>query len=202
MTENNQNIGIIILAAGASVRFGQPKQLLQFDDESLIRRAAKSALESNCDPVIVVLGANVDLIKNDVENLECEIVFNKNWHTGMSSTVEKGLKTLLEISPVSPAVIIALSDQPFVQSEHFDRLIDKFFETKKPIIASLYEETIGVPALFAREVFPALMNLDGDKGAQEIIKNNPAAVETILLPEAAIDIDTRSDLEKIKNYKL
>ncbi len=199
MTENNLNVGIIILAAGSSGRFGQPKQLLRFDGKTLIRRAVESALESNCLPVIVVLGSNFDLIKSEIENLDCEIVFNEKWQTGMGSTIETGLKTLLEISPDSSAVIIALCDQPFVHSEHFDKIIDTFFETKKPIIASRYDEIPGVPALFAKEFFPVLMSLDGDHGAQEIIKNNYASVEKIILPEAAFDIDTKADFEKIKN---
>lgn len=201
MNENKQNVGIVILAAGGSGRFGKQKQLLILDGKSLVRRAAESALESDCFPVIAVLGANFDLIKNEIEDLECEIVFNDEWNAGLSSSIKKGLSKLLEISPNSSAVIIALCDQPFINSEHFNKLIKKFYESGKPIIASVYDETSGVPALFAKERFPALMNLDGDRGAQEIIKNHPESVEEILLPEAESDIDTPADFEKIKNLR-
>lgn len=201
MTENNQNVGIIILAAGGSGRFGKPKQLLEFEGKTFIRRSVETALESVCYPVVVVLGANFDLIKTGIEDLECEIIFNGEWKSGMSSSIKKGLEILQEISQNFSAVIIALCDQPFVNGEHFKKLIDKFYDSNKPIIASVYDKTTGVPALFSSEIFPALMNLDGDKGAQEIIKNNPESVEKIILPEAAIDIDTTADFEKIKNFK-
>jgi molybdenum cofactor cytidylyltransferase len=201
MTETKQNVGIVILAAGASTRFGQPKQLLEFEEKSLVRRAVGTALESNCFPVIVVLGSNFDLIKSRIRNLDCEIVYNEKWQMGISSSIKKGLSKLLEISPNSSAVIFALCDQPFIQSEHFNKLIKKFYESNKPIIASVYDETTGVPALFSNELFPVLTSLDGDNGAQEIIKNNPESVGEIFLPEAGIDIDTKADFEKFKNFK-
>lgn len=197
MTEN-KNVGIIILAAGRSSRFGKPKQLLQFRGKSLIRRAVENALQSDCDPVIAVLGSEFELIKKEIENSECEIVFNENWQTGMSSSIKKGLEKILETSPGISGVIISLCDQPFIQSENYDEIIAKFYETKNPIIASIYNETIGVPAFFSTEFFPALSNLEGDTGAKEIIINHSETVEEISLSEAAIDIDTRDDFEKIK----
>ena len=202
MTENKQNVGIVILAAGRSGRFGKPKQLLQFDGKSLISRAVKSALESDCYPVIVVLGANFDLIKSEIETFDSEIIFNDEWQTGMSSSIKKGLSKLLEISPKCPAVIFALCDQPFINSEHFNKLNNKFYESNKPIIASVYGKTTGVPALFSSEFFPVLTTLDGAKGAKEIIEINSNSVEKIILPEAGIDIDTQADFEKIKNSRL
>lgn len=195
---NENKIGIIILAAGSSSRLGQPKQLLQFEGKTLIGRAVESALKSNCSPVIAVLGANFQEVKNEIKEPECQIVLNPRWQTGISSSIKTGIKKMLEISPQIAAVIISLTDQPLINSSHFDKLRGTFFETKKPIIASVYHETIGVPALFANEMFPALLNLEGDHGAKQIIHNHPELVEKFLLSVAAFDIDTLEDLERLK----
>lgn len=198
MTEANKNTGIIVLAAGASRRMGEAKQLLKLDGKSLIRRAVETALAADRSPVTVVLGANFDSVKSEIEDLDCSIVKNDEWKTGISSSIKAGLKKTLEIAPGISAVIFALADQPFVTAGHFDLLIEKFHETGKPIIAARYLETAGVPALFARRMFPALMKLDGDRGAGRIIKESPALTEYVFLPEAATDIDTITDLESVR----
>lgn len=195
----NGKIGIIILAAGGSKRLGQPKQLLKFEGKTLIRRSVETALNSKCSPIILVLGANFSEIKNEVSDLKCEIVFNENWRSGMSSSIKIGLSKLLELSPDVSAVIVSLADQPLIKSTHFDNFIETFSRTTKPIIASFYNETVGVPALFAKDIFPVLLNLEGDKGAKTVLKNHPESVEIFFLPEAEIDIDTQADFEKLNN---
>lgn len=202
MNESKNNVGIIILAAGNSSRFGQPKQLLKFEEKTFLRRAVEAARKSNCFPLIVVLGANFAKINNEIKYLNCEIVFNADWETGMGSSIKTGVEKMLAIAPEIFAVIIALCDQPFIKSEHYDQLIRKYSETKKPIVAGFYNETFGVPVLFDRELFPDLLNLEGDKGAKEIILNNLDFVEKLFLPEAEVDIDTKEDFERLKAGKL
>ena len=199
MNELQNNVGIIILAAGSSSRFGHPKQLLQFEEKTLLRRTIESAQKSDCFPLVVVLGAYFEQIENEIIDFDCAIVFNADWQTGMSSSIKIGVEKMLELAPDISAVVIALCDQPFVKSEHFNKLVEKFLETKKPIIASFYNETFGVPALFAKEMFSELSKLEGDKGAKEFIRKNLDLVEKIYLPEAEIDIDTKEDFEKLKN---
>ena len=101
MDEANKQIGIIILAAGASSRMKQPKQLLKFEGETLLRRAALTAVESVCSPVIVMLGANFEDTKKEVEDLPVEICFNENWQTGLSSSIKKGLKKFSSYASLS-----------------------------------------------------------------------------------------------------
>lgn len=188
-----KNIGIIVLAAGASSRMKQPKQLLEFEGETLLRRAALTAVESVCSPVIVVLGANFEDTKKEVEDLDVEICFNKNWQTGLSSSIKKGLKNLQETAPKIDAVIITLADQPFVTANHINSFAEKFHQSKCAIIAAKYNETIGVPALFAKEVFEDFAEIFGDKGAKTILERRRDILKTIDLPEAAFDIDTARD---------
>ena len=197
MTKLKPQVGIIILAAGSSSRFGEPKQLLKFEAETLLRRTVESAIKSDCFPVVAVLGANFEKIKNEVIDLECQIVFNVDWQTGMSSSIKIGVEKMSEIAPNISAVVIALCDQPFIKSEHFNQLVEKFLDVKKPIIASFYIETFGVPALFAQEMFDDLSKLEGEKGAKEIIRKNPDLVEKLFLTEAEFDIDTQEDFENL-----
>ena len=117
----------------------------------------------------------------------------------MSSSIKIGLSKLLEMCPAVSAVIVSLADQPLIKSKHFDKFIETFSRTTKPIIASFYNETVGVPALFAKDIFPVLLNLEGDKGAKAVLKKHPESVEVFFLPEAEIDIDTQADFEKLNN---
>lgn len=192
------SFGLVLLAAGASNRLGNsPKQLLEFRGKTLIRRAAENALASECEKNCVVLGANAGKIKREIEDLPIEIVFNENWQTGMSSSLKCGLEKLLELAPNLFASVVMLGDQPLVDAKIINRLIEVFLATQKPIIASQYAETVGVPAIFARSMFDELMNLSADGGAKQIIKKHAASVEKIPAPEAAFDVDTREDYENL-----
>lgn len=191
-------IGIIILAAGASSRLGTPKQLLEFQGKTLLRHAVETAIETNYK-IVVVLGANFERTKAEIEDLEIEICFNENWQNGMSSSLKTGLKEILQIAPNLSAVIIALCDQPFINSSMFNSLAKAFEKTNAPIVASEYAETIGVPALFSHSMFDELLNLSADEGARKIIKKHLASVEKISVPQAEIDIDTAEDYQKLFN---
>lgn len=190
---------VIILAAGNSTRLGKPKQLLEFQGKTLIRRAAETALAAGCENVVVVLGANSDRIKKEIENLPLKIVINENWESGMSSSIKTGLEKLLETEPNPSSVILTLCDQPLVDAKTILRLIETRHKTQKKIVACEYRETLGVPVIFSREMFKELLNLQGDAGAKFLIKKYLSDAAKIPVPEAAIDIDTAEDYEKLKN---
>lgn len=190
-------IGIIILAAGASTRLGRPKQLLKFQYKTFIENVVETALETALQTV-VVLGANAEKIKPEIENLPIEFVTNENWQSGMSSSIIKGLETSLEIEPNLSAVILLLCDQPFITKETILRLIAAQEKTGKAIVASEYEKTLGVPILFTREMFEELLNLEGDVGAKVLVKKYADKnLAKISVPEAAFDIDTEEDFEQL-----
>ncbi len=195
---DNQPIGIIVLAAGASRRMNEPKQLLQFEGKTLLRRAVETAIESIYQPVIVVLGANFEGTKAAIGDLPVEIVFNQDWQRGLSSSIKSGLETLLRIAPNTAAVMMTLADQPFVTFKHLNSFAEMFHRSNDLIIAAEYNSTIGVPALFARDVLADFNELSGDKGARSILENYRQSLATIKLPEAAFDIDTPKDFLKLK----
>ena len=196
-------IGLIILAAGSATRMGRPKQLLPYQGRSLILHAVEVALASLCQPIIVVLGAYVEQIKPELMPKAVQVVENSQWQEGMSSSIRAGISMLLKTNSKLDAVIISLADQPLVSPQIFNLLIQSYQETQKVIIASKYNETTGVPALFSNALFPELMELEGDKGAKKLIQKYIDTGVILLIPEAAIDIDTPDDYKQLllKNFK-
>jgi len=190
--------GCIILAAGDSTRMnGAAKQLLEFGGKTLLRRAADAAIETDFDRIVVVLGSNAEEFKKEIEDLPVEIAVNKNWETGISSSIKAGISGLIDEENIV-AVVVMLCDQPFVTTKILRRLRETFNETGKSIVACLYAETTGVPALFARAVFDDLIALQKDEGAKKVIKKYEPETAVIHAPEAAIDVDTARDYEKLK----
>lgn len=193
------NIGIVILAAGSSSRLGKPKQLLLYNDKSLLQHSIDAAINSNGNSVIVVLGANEDLISKEINKTGAHIITNKEWEEGMASSVRTGLDTLFKISPTTDGVIFMVCDQPYISSSLLNDLISTQQKTKKPIITSSYGETIGPPALFHKSLFNELMQLKGDAGARKIIQQHSYEVATVLFTNGKIDIDTKEDYEALEN---
>lgn len=191
--------GIVVLAAGASTRLGAPKQLLNFRGKSLLRRAVETAVASLCRPVIVVLGAHAAEVRGEIENLEIEVIENTEWADGLGSSIRVGINRLNEFSQDVSGAVIMLCDQPLISTKAIDELVKIHHETGAAIVASEYKGTLGVPALFARAMFPELMNLRGDKGAKQIIEKFPHRVGIVAVPHAAVDIDTRKDYESLQS---
>lgn len=193
LKNSTEKIAVIVLAAGESKRLGKPKQSLYFQGETLLKRAVKAAVNSPCRPVIVVLGANAQTLKPAIEALDVEIVENSDWKNGMGSSIRSALKKLLENYSDAAGVILTVCDQPFVSAQLLAELVEKFLATDAPIVACAYGETIGVPALFSRRLFPELLALKAGHGAKKIIYEHLENVVEIVFEAGAIDVDTERD---------
>lgn len=202
----NTTIGkcaIVILAAGASSRLGSSKQLLTYRGKSFLCNAVDIALETGCQSVFAVLGANIELLRKELKDKPVSIIENTGWQEGMASSIRCGLKNIMNTILRPDSVIFMVCDQPFITSSLLLSLLERRNETGMPIVASKYEDKpgsyrMGTPALFHKNFFPALIQLKGDAGAMKIIQqyNNEAA--TVLFPEGAIDIDTLADYEALQ----
>jgi molybdenum cofactor cytidylyltransferase len=190
-------ISTIILAAGESSRLGQPKQLLTYENQTLIERIISITKTIDFEKTIVVLGAFAKQIEPILAATNVDIVINENWQNGMSSSLKKGL----ENTKKSDAILVLLSDQPFVNSELIHQLIEKGKRSDFPIIATKYQGVFGVPALFKKIIFEALENLNEQVGAKKVIKNYAKnnQVGFVSFEKAAIDIDTIEDYDKLLN---
>jgi len=191
------NIAILILAAGASSRLGQPKQLLAFKGKTLIRHAAETALSTKCKPVIVVTGALHDELLSQIKDLEVVAVHNDNWQQGMSTSIAIGIEKAQEYN--AEAVLIMLCDQPLITSGHLNALCSTFSGLEDgPIVATGYNEISGVPAVFPKKHFQSLIKLKGEQGARELMKVHLNSLITVPFIQASIDVDTSEDYEKLK----
>jgi molybdenum cofactor cytidylyltransferase len=195
---NHARIGIIVLAAGASTRMGEPKQLLRYDGTTLLRRAVDSALELGCGPVVVVLGADVERARAEIADTDALVVVNEAWAEGMGSSIRRGIAAL---DDGVQGALVTLCDQPLVTARVLERLFDAYLAERSFLVASEYEtggiRVHGVPALFDRDLFPELSSLRGQEGARRVVEKNALRAKFVSVPEAAFDVDTPEDFEAL-----
>jgi molybdenum cofactor cytidylyltransferase len=196
--DSEAKIGVMILAAGASTRMGRPKQLLLHRGRSLLRWAVEAAPASVCGPVVVVIGAYAELLKNELETLPILVADNREWEKGMSSSIRIGLETLLTSVGEMEGAVIMLCDQPFVAADVVNGLVEARRKTGKNIVASLYREARGVPAFFSSELFAEISRLEANEGARQVIADHPDEVTAVPFPEGAVDVDTPEDYEMLE----
>lgn len=194
-------IGLIILAAGASVRMKKPKQLLEYNGKTLLQRAVQTAQDSECRPIVVVLGARLEVLKNEIKDFDVRIAENADWEKGMSSSIKTGLDKLLKINNQIGGIVIMVCDQPFVSVELINQIIETYRKTDSLIVASQYAETLGVPALFGEQLFPQLLELENSGGAKDIIGQFQNETVAVSFEKGNFDIDTPEDYLKLCRYK-
>ncbi len=187
---SNKDLYTVILAAGGAKRFGGLKQLLEYEGSSLLRRSVDSASCIVDERVIVVLGARAQKIKRNIENLDINIIINNEWESGIASSIQMGINAL---PSDCTGIMLILCDQARITSGHLEQLCKRWLTDKSKIVASAYANIVGAPVIIPRAFFPAIMQLNGDKGAKSVIRNNPSDVVSERIPEAEFDIDTESD---------
>jgi len=183
----------IILAAGASTRFGSPKQLAEIDGEALIASAVRHAVSQCTAGVIVVAGANYDELASTLDELPVRIIRNRQWRDGMGSSICSGMAGVPEHSA---GILLMLCDQPAVTGADLDRLTMTWREAPGQIAAARYADTLGVPAIFPQPYWQQLRDLKREDGARQIIRN-AKAVSAVDMPSAALDIDTPEELTEL-----
>jgi len=182
----------IVLAGGASARMGEPKQLLRFRGEPLVRKAAAAALE-HCARVIVVTGAIHRPIVAALAGLDAEVVQNDDWREGIASSIRAGVGAM---QPHAAACLLCLTDQPRVGAAELGKLVEAWRRDPRSIAAAHYGGIAGVPAIFPADYFGRLADLRGDQGARSLI-GAAQDVTVVDLPEAAVDLDTPEDVRRL-----
>lgn len=194
---NDLKTGIVILAAGNSSRLGQPKQLLEYKNSTLLKNTIKAALSVSESIIIVVTGSHKEIIEKSLNSDKIKICFNADWQAGISTSIAKGLKELLLLCPGCESCIFAVCDQPYLTTAIFENLIHHSQNNKKGIVASAYAETLGTPVLFNEKYFDKLFELEGHEGAKKIINRFIDDVIAVSFEKGSIDIDTIEDYKKL-----
>lgn len=180
----------MVLAAGAATRMGRLKQLLPYRGSTLVEHAAEQALAAGFDPVVIVVGAEAESVRAALAARPVRVVENSAWHLGMGSSIQAGIEVLLD----AEAVCILLADQPLVEERHLCEMEKLLAGSAAFAVAAEYNGTLGVPALFRRELFRELQSLEPATGARALLRRYAVAYP---LPEAAVDVDTPEDFAKI-----
>lgn len=188
--EKSKDLAMLILAAGKSSRLGEPKQLLRYKGESLLKMALSKALEVS-NNVFVVLGYEKEICEKEIKDLPVKILYNKDYDKGIGSSISFGITNTQGYKNT----LIILCDQPFITIEHFNYL--KNHIDNKTIIATQYEHSnfSTVPAIFPKKFYDELMKLKEDFGAKKILNKNQC-INIKLKKEKSVDIDTIEDIKK------
>ena len=165
---------------------------------TVIENTVDNVCKSKVDQVIVVTGHEADHFKVLLKGRKTRSIFNKDHATGMGSSIVCGVKS---ISEKSNAIIIFLADQPFISTELINRLLSSYTVSNKDILYPVYNNKKGHPVIFSIKYRNDLLKLKGDKGAKEIIKNNPEDIVEINVDTDEIlkDIDTPEDYHSLFN---
>ena len=190
-------ISAVVLAAGLASRMGRPKQLLRIGGESLVRRAARTALASPVQEVVVVVGAAAEEVRNEIADLPLRVVVNPRFADGMATSLRAGVAAL---APESEAVIVLLADQPLLTREVLEALVRRFRETAAPLVVPRYGGQRGNPVLLARALYPELGEVSGDAGAREVVAQHIHEAAFVDVPDARAqrDVDTWEEFEDVK----
>lgn len=182
------DIGVVILAAGASTRLGKLKQTVEFSGETLLDRSVRVAREACGGTIVVVLGAFAEQVRHGCKLQGCSVLQNPEWEDGLMSSIRYGISSLGRVA----GAIVMTCDMPFVTSEHLEKLADR-----ENLTASYYASAPGVPAYFPSSYFQSLTRLQGSGGAKALL----GSADTIPLNKGELDIDTPEDLQTLKSLR-
>jgi molybdenum cofactor cytidylyltransferase len=180
----------VILAAGASTRMGQPKLLLPFGDEPLVRRTVREICDAGFDDVLVIVGCEPEKVRAALEGLPIRHALNRQYEMGIVSS----FRTAVEHLGDSAAAMFALADQPFLTTKEYRTILDTYRQRQPAIVSVHYGDVTAPPHLFRRDLFPEL-----ERGARPVLEQHRD--QTIVLhfpPELLLDIDTPEDYERAK----
>jgi molybdenum cofactor cytidylyltransferase len=184
---------VIVLAAGASTRFGSSKQMALIDGVPMLEHVARRVLTvSRPESVIVVLRQRCTELQAMVAPLGVRTIFNPVASGGIGTSIRAGVRSL---PPHASATMIVLADQVRVTSADYFALIDCWQRHPGCRVAAAYAGSCGAPAIFPRADFETLATLHGDNGARRILLSDPQTLRLVPMPNAADDVDQPEDIK-------
>jgi molybdenum cofactor cytidylyltransferase len=190
----------VLLAAGESSRFRDGNKLLaRVDGEPIVRRAARTLVESDCTPLFVVVGHEAERVREALSGLPFETVANDEYARGQATSVRAAVEALSDRDDPVGAAVFALGDMPFVAPESVRRLVAVYRAGRATAAAAAHDGERGNPVLFDARYFGRLADVEGDVGGRELLRSGDDAVlvETGD-PGVRADVDTVADLREAR----
>jgi molybdenum cofactor cytidylyltransferase len=185
-------INALVLAAGESRRMGMPKPLLRCGDTTFLGKILATLGQSRVDRITVVLGAQAQAVQEAIDLSGTCVVINKDYREGQLSSLLAGLRST---PPDTDAILVCLVDNPLITTALVDSLVNRYRETRSPIVVPVFNAKRGHPALFSKEMFPQLLNAPAQEGARYVLRANHARVNEMETSDGAVlvRIDTPED---------
>jgi molybdenum cofactor cytidylyltransferase len=191
----NLRVAGVLLAAGLSRRMGRNKMLLPIEGVSLLRRAARVALDAGLDPLFVVLGHDPEAARRELKGLACETVFNPDYARGIGTSLRVGIGA---IPSGARAAMMVLADMPRVTAAMIETIAARYRNTGAPLVISEYAGIEAPPVLFDRALFGELLEADAEESGKRVLRRHGAVAVRVPWPrEALADIDLREDYARL-----
>ena len=175
----------VILAAGASTRFGSPKQLARIGDRTMLETVVELAVAAGLAPIIAVLPPGLAPPSGVIP------VVNADPDAGLSRSLRMGIAAVpVEVG----SAVILLGDQPTVSIRTLEALLEVAAVTERPVVAAHATGRIGPPVVLSRAAFELAEAATGDEGLRRLLDESPHLVATVEVGEHALDVDTPADL--------
>jgi len=189
-------ISAILLAAGQSKRMVNENKLTKkIQDVPLIKHSVKNILASSISELIIVLGHQKEIIEKIIDKDEkIKFIFNKNFESGMASSIKTGLN---QLSTKTEAFFICLGDMPMVDHDIYNQLIKS--KGNKEIIVPTYKGLQGNPVLFNKSMKEKIMSITGDAGAKQILELNKDKILNLEINDQSITkgFNTQDDFSSL-----
>jgi molybdenum cofactor cytidylyltransferase len=172
---------------------GRNKLLLDLGGETLVRRAARAALGAGVDRVVVVLGHEEPRVRAELTGLACTPIVNPDHAEGAGTSVRTGVR---HVAAAAEAIVVVLADMPFVTAEMIATLVERYRDTRAPLVVSHYGDVQAPPTLYDRALFDELLAIPGERCAKQVVRRHQHEAVAVAWPESALrDIDVPADYE-------
>jgi molybdenum cofactor cytidylyltransferase len=186
---------VAILAAGASTRFGSPKQLVRIAGSPVLHELISSAAYVAGRSLTVVLGAHAREIAPALRQSAASVIVNRDWQEGLASSIRVAVESA---PPRCDGLMLLLADQVAVTADDLRHLYAAWKRHPILLAAALFDGAPGLPAIFPRWALPGLLELRGDRDPKQVIRRNADQLVRIPMPNASVDLDTPEDLLAIE----
>ncbi|MBI2361289.1 MAG: nucleotidyltransferase family protein [Deltaproteobacteria bacterium] len=189
----------VVLSAGESRRMGSPKALLRFAGKTFLEHIVASLAQTKVERMIVVVGRDAEEIRSKLARLPVTWVVNNDYAKGQLSSLVTAIRRLQEEGAVIDGILVHLVDHPLISPELVDRMIARFYESKKLIVLPRHKGKRGHPVIFSKDLFAELMSAPLEQGAKAVVHAHRGDTLEVETDEAGItvDIDTQDEYRKL-----